>query len=1000
MTKKIFTLLIALAMIISSLGIMPLASAEETDLQLSRGVQVLSDLNYFKYEASELSGEMTRAEFAEIISAITGHTKQVNLEKWYEYFFKRESDFIIPVSEDTRFLDVSEDYWAYSSIEAAAVAGYMSGDGTGYFRPDDIITYQEVISVIIKTINCVPLANRAGGWPTGYASVASELGILDRISMRLTNGATREDVANIIYNTFNVSIMENHESGMVVEPSKKRTFLTEYLNLDLAEGTITANSYSTLRSGANNADDYIEIDGVPFVAKNPAYGDLLGREVLAFYVYKGDNMDEIQLCYTIDDKDYTKVDLSKPHSFQDGIFTYETDNGKQKSVSFVGKNIILNGEALLSYDNSTFDSENGFILISEETDIIIASIYTDVFVSQVDYNQRKVYNAIGFSDSTRIIDLSEETNSVEIYTEAGLQVDISNISPKTVLSVIQNSKVKKVYISTKTITNQVTAQGEGYLTVGGSKHKINKYFASNPQFGKLQISKQVKVYINIFGEICWGDTLRAEGIVHGYIISARENPETERVIVKAFTEDGVKDYFLAENKIQYTIAYADTLKLEDSAVYSRISAYAGYAKLGFNSEEEIKSIEIPQDTIGTPSPETEGRLTRLRVRLNSDNQSKYFNNIGFNNEAVVDDNTAVFFIPTDLKDYESYKLTTKKELKDQRGYDDPIIYGSNYASNLADVIVIRETTVNDVAANKQNIYVVKELFVTINKDGETVEGALLSDGKTEKNVYSPYEYSTAGGETCSMFSIAKYMSQGTNQKMPVKEGDLVMCVTDNKDNLLDLYIVFDKDMNNGGPRRGGMPGVAPYFYVDKEKDIALNPTTGKWELSLSNEYVASSTIFNSSVGLSNPGRFKTISESTYPNTLPTQWYLGEKAYRFCFGDVVYKGEASLLMTTQDLTKSAYLGKEIPLNPDGTFIEATVNSKTHVAAYYLENWAHGSTYKNCLKTTITYEGNGFEVKAGTNEDILDYTTAGAGCSRIITLIHEAVPQQVVIINDYR
>ena len=106
------------------------------------------------------------------------------------------------------------------------------------------------------------------------------------------------------------------------------------------------------------------------------------------------------------------------------------------------------------------------------------------------------------------------------------------------------------------------------------------------------------------------------------------------------------------------------------------------------------------------------------------------------------------------------------------------------------------------------------------------------------------------------------------------------------------------------------------------------------------------------------------------------------------------------MTTQDLTKSAYIGKEIPLNTDGSLIETTVDGEPWVATYYLENWAHGSTYKNCLKTTITYEGNDFEVKEGTNEDILDYTTAGAGCSRIITLVHAAVPQQVVIINDYR
>lgn len=76
-------------------------------------------------------------------------------------------------SAEISFQDVPPSYWAYEEIQKGVAAGYVCGDDTGMFRPDDAVTRQEA-AVMLAKINHLPIVSNLsllGGYAYG-ASIA------------------------------------------------------------------------------------------------------------------------------------------------------------------------------------------------------------------------------------------------------------------------------------------------------------------------------------------------------------------------------------------------------------------------------------------------------------------------------------------------------------------------------------------------------------------------------------------------------------------------------------------------------------------------------------------------------------------------------------------------------------------------------------------------------------------------------------------------------------
>lgn len=91
------------------------------------------------------------------------------------------------------FEDLSETYWGYKYINYCAGAGIVSGYPDGTFRPDNTVTYDELISMVVRAQGLND--GQVLSYPDGYISVARQNGLLDNLS-GVTIGSSNSSEAN------------------------------------------------------------------------------------------------------------------------------------------------------------------------------------------------------------------------------------------------------------------------------------------------------------------------------------------------------------------------------------------------------------------------------------------------------------------------------------------------------------------------------------------------------------------------------------------------------------------------------------------------------------------------------------------------------------------------------------------------------------------------------------------------------------------------------------
>jgi hypothetical protein len=132
---------------------------------------------------------------------------------------------------DTCYYDVDVTHWACGYINALKNYGLLD-NLEAYdqyerlvFLPDQLITYDEGVCLIVGALGYKPKAMAYGGYPTGYMLVANgewiTVGILN---MGYTSPITRSTIARLIYNALDIKLMEKiseDEYGITFEKVNK-----------------------------------------------------------------------------------------------------------------------------------------------------------------------------------------------------------------------------------------------------------------------------------------------------------------------------------------------------------------------------------------------------------------------------------------------------------------------------------------------------------------------------------------------------------------------------------------------------------------------------------------------------------------------------------------------------------------------------------------------------------------------------------------------------------
>lgn len=101
---------------------------------------------------------------------------------------------------ETSFSDVPSTHWASGYIAAACKLGVVNGYGGGKFGPDDPVSYPQMVKMLLCAAGHADDAEQAGGFPQGYISTASRLGIC-AADLSCTQDCPRSDMAQMCYHT-------------------------------------------------------------------------------------------------------------------------------------------------------------------------------------------------------------------------------------------------------------------------------------------------------------------------------------------------------------------------------------------------------------------------------------------------------------------------------------------------------------------------------------------------------------------------------------------------------------------------------------------------------------------------------------------------------------------------------------------------------------------------------------------------------------------------------
>ncbi len=138
-----------------------------------------------------------------------------------------------------RFSDVFTNHWANGYINYASNLNYINGYPDNTFKPENNITYAEVIKILVMAKGDIPNLDEFEGslWYIPYILKATENGILDNVVLPFggySYSASREIVFEMIYNTIEATVEEELESYKVIVTGNTRTMGIDSNELEVA----------------------------------------------------------------------------------------------------------------------------------------------------------------------------------------------------------------------------------------------------------------------------------------------------------------------------------------------------------------------------------------------------------------------------------------------------------------------------------------------------------------------------------------------------------------------------------------------------------------------------------------------------------------------------------------------------------------------------------------------------------------------------------------------
>ena len=110
-----------------------------------------------------------------------------------------------------------ENHWSAKEVSYARNFGIVDNEPGTSFNPDEKVTVQEIVKMVLAVLGYNSQADSMGGYPNGYIQVASMKGVTKNIDTKMQDYITRGDAALMLCNALDIPLMKIVGFGAVKE---------------------------------------------------------------------------------------------------------------------------------------------------------------------------------------------------------------------------------------------------------------------------------------------------------------------------------------------------------------------------------------------------------------------------------------------------------------------------------------------------------------------------------------------------------------------------------------------------------------------------------------------------------------------------------------------------------------------------------------------------------------------------------------------------------------
>ncbi|MDD4688704.1 MAG: S-layer homology domain-containing protein [Eubacteriales bacterium] len=673
---------------------------------------------------------LRRSEFAKIAVALAGLTE------------------VAEGQTATRYPDVVKGHWATGFISVADSKGYVIGDDTGNFRPDDDITFAEAVTVLTRVLGYEPTALDNGGFPSGYLVTAAQNGLTRGISHAANEPIKRGSIADLAYNALSINLMKkvSYGSNEIYEVVDE-TLLEDVLGVYEEYGQITATNQSSLKGESTLKDDEVQItesdkgEASIFKTGGNVVRQYLGYNVVYYYTQPKANSDKTLILVRPNTAKMTEIKIDAENLSEiEGNGTEaktlrywinkETDKKTQKLSIAGDATVFYNGVATsaneYAVENIMDVLTTGYVTLvdidkNDVYDLVFMTKYVNYVVDEVSLTGNKIMDK-GTNPSLKLD--PTDSNLTFSIVKNGVEIGLEDLEEYDVLSVAMSGKtpdessVINIIVSNDKVEGVIAEVSDDKYTIGG-----NEYAASESLYSEfnLGLDDEGVFYLDAEGKIAWFEAKSTASDNYGFIVAADMSKNIDsRLEIKMFTKDSETVILNGADKIKFNDEGSFTgseilAKIKASADdnFAGISEYAQLVVYDVNAAGYVSQIHTANDN--------SANQTELKDKFSMDAKGEalvYKATANKLDKFNLNNNTVVFDIPkssTGTKTDE-FAVRTSTMFTDKSSYD-VTIYDLTAELVANAIVVMNSDGETDV---KSPVALVDKITVTKNEDGDEV----------------------------------------------------------------------------------------------------------------------------------------------------------------------------------------------------------------------------------------------------------------------------------------